>query len=117
MNIIFGDSVKTIPDHYIVLELDTFRQSGNSNTITAYYLVEKLDMNEFPTMEAYKNIHADVIKYYKLRKWHYCEQAIEGLIGRWAGDLDTFYTNLLERVKTYKESEPPEDWDGVLLKD
>ena len=117
MNIIFGNSINTIPDHYILLELDTFRRTGETETMTAYCLVEKPAINEFANMESYKKIHEDVIKYYKLREWNYCEQAIPGLVGRWGGELDTFYTNLLERVISFKESEPPEDWDGVLLKD
>jgi hypothetical protein len=117
MNIIFGDSINTIPDHYILLELDTFRRTGETETVTAYCLVEKPAVNEFSNMESYKKIHENVIKYYKLREWNYCEQAITGLVGRWGGELDTFYSNLSDRVLKFKESEPPADWDGVLPKD
>jgi hypothetical protein len=115
MNIIFGDSVKSIPDHYTLLELDTFRADGSDERITAYCLVEKLPLDEFTTLEQYKKIHADVIKYYKQKHWDYCEQAINGLMGRWSGELDTFYTNLLSRVIHLKENPPLDDWDGVIL--
>jgi Rps23 Pro-64 3,4-dihydroxylase Tpa1-like proline 4-hydroxylase len=117
MNIIFGDSITTISENYTTLELDTFRKAGNTDTITAYCVVEKPALHEFANMESYKKIHDDVIKYYKQREWNYCEQAIQGLMGRWGGELDTFYTNLLGRVAAFKESEPPEDWDGILIKD
>lgn len=116
MNIIFGDSVKSIPDHYTLLELDTFRTADSDETITAYCLVEKLALDEFTTLEQYKKIHADVIKYYKQKHWDYCEQAIHGLMGRWSGELDTFYTDLLTRIKQHQENGVPDNWDAVLIK-
>jgi len=116
MNIIFGDSVDTLPDHYIKLELDTFRTSNSGNTVTAYCLVEKLAPDEFHTMESYKKIHADLLNAYRKQHWNYCEQAIEGLMGRWGGELDTFYQNLLSRVLAYKETDPGPEWDGIVIK-
>ena len=116
MNIIFGDSVNDIPEQYTVLELDTFRTAGSDDTVTAYCLVEKLALDEFSTLEEYKKIHSDVIKYYKQRQWNYCEQALQGLMGRWHGELDTFYRDLLSRVLACKETEPGPDWDGIRIK-
>jgi hypothetical protein len=116
MNIIFGDSVNTIPDHYILLELDTFRRDSETEAVTAYCLVEKPAVDELVNIQAYKKIHADVIKYFKQRHWDYCEQAIQGLMGKWGGEMDSFYTDLLNRVNGYKQNEPPADWDGIRTK-
>jgi len=116
MNIIFGDSINTIPDHSIVLELDTFRMVNSDQTVTAYCLVEKMAMDEFATMESYKKIHADLIDAYRNQHWNYCEQAIEGLTGKWNGELDTFYTDLLIRVKQHKNHGVPQDWSAIILK-
>ena len=41
---------------------------------------------------------------------------MEGLMGKWNGELDSFYTDLLKRVMNYKENEPPEEWDGIRIK-
>ena len=117
MNIIFGDSVNTIPDQYTVLELDTFCTVNSDNTVTAYCIVEKMALNEFATMESYKKIHADLIDAYRNQHWNYCEQAIDGLIGKWSGELDTFYIDLLNRVKQHKENGVSLDWSAVILKD
>jgi hypothetical protein len=68
-------------------------------------------------MESYKKIHADLIDAYGNRHWHYCEQAIAGLMGKWSGELDTFYTDLLTRVNQYKENGVPYDWTAVRLKE
>ena len=116
MNIIFGDSVDSIPYRYTVLELDTFRTADSDKTHTSYCLVEKLALDEFATMESYKKIHADLIVAYRNRHWNYCEQAIAGLMGRWSGELDTFYTDLLIRVKQHKNHGVPQDWSAIILK-
>lgn len=116
MHIIFGDAVNEIPDSFTVLELDTFRRITHNEIVTAYCVVEKIPLTEFTTLDAYKKIHQDLIKYYKQRQWTYCEHAIEGLMGKWNGELDSFYTDLLARVMKYKNEEPPADWDGIRIK-
>ena len=116
MNIIFGDAVKEIPDSFTVLELDTFRTLENHNTTTVYCVVEKIPTTELAALDAYKKIHVDVLKYYKQREWHYCENAIHGLMGRWSGELDTFYTDLLDRVRQYKQNGVSDNWEATLIK-
>lgn len=114
MNIIFGDAVNTIPNSYTVLELDTFRLPDNTTSV-AYCVVEKIPLTEFDKLEAYRKVHADLLVNYRAREWTYCEHAIEGLVGKWNGELDSFYSNLLLRVINYKQNQPPDDWDGILI--
>ena len=117
MHIIFGEAAHNVPDSYTVLELDTVRRPPDMLPVTAYCLVERIPLTEFPVTEHLKNLHDNVIDAYKQRHWNYCEQAItETLRGKWAGELDSFYDNLLSRIKTYKENPPPEDWDGTLAR-
>ena len=116
MHIIFGSTAQEIPNSFTVLELDTFRMVKENRTDTAYCVVEKIPLTEFAMLDAYKKIHADLVQYYRQRQWNYCENAIEGLMGRWNGELDTFYSDLLARVTKFKENEPAEDWDGTLLR-
>jgi hypothetical protein len=116
MHIIFGSAIEEIHNSFTVLELDTFRMVKENRTDTAYCVIEKIPLTEFATLDAYKKIHAYLVRYYKQRQWEYCENAIEGLMGKWNGELDTFYADLLRRVIGYKETEPPEDWNGTLLR-
>lgn len=116
MHIIFGSAAQEIPDSFTVLELDTFRMVKENRTETAYCVVEKIPLTEFAMLDAYKKIHSDLVLYYKQRQWEYCENAIEGLMGRWNGELDTFYSDLLARVIKFKENEPGSAWDGTRLR-
>lgn len=114
MHIIFGDAVKEIPDSYTVLELDTFNTNGNM--ITAYCVVEKIPLQEFPLIDAHVKLHADVVDNYRKQHWDYCEKAIDALLGKWNGEVDSFYQTLLDRIKTLRESTLPQDWDGSVIK-
>ena len=115
MNIIFGDSIKDIPDSYTVLELDTFKTPNGARSV-AYCVVEKIPLAEFSKLDAYQKVHADLIENYRRCEWTYCEHAIEGLMGKWNGELDSFYVDLLQRVLNYKQTPPAEDWDFALIK-
>lgn len=116
MHIIFEDALDQLPDSFTILELDRFKLPNQEQVKTAYCVVEVIPLQEFPLAEAHKKIHADLISAYRNQHWNYCEQAIEALLGKWNGEVDTFYTELLERVKQLRESELPADWDGTILK-
>jgi hypothetical protein len=115
MNIIFGDAIDHVPNSYTVLELDTFWQPDGITSI-AYCVVEKIPLADFDKIDAYKKVHSDLLTNYRAREWTYCEHAIEGLMGKWNGELDSFYSNLMLRVLDYQQNPPAEDWDGFLVK-
>jgi hypothetical protein len=81
MNIIFGEALDTIPDNYVVLELDTFVLPPDGKTVTSYCVVEKIALHDFPVLESYKKVHADLMQAYRDQNWEYCEHAIKGLLG------------------------------------
>jgi hypothetical protein len=116
MNIIFGAAIDHVPNSYTVLELDTFRLADGS-TSTAYCVVEKIPLADFDKLDAYRRVHSDLIANYKLQEWTYCKHAIEGLMGKWNGELDSFYSNLLLRVIDYQQTPPSKNWDGYMIKD
>ena len=77
---------------------------------------EKIPLTDFDKLAAYKKVHADLLENYRRREWTYCEHAIDYLMGKWNGELDTFYTDLLQRVIAFKQTPPAEDWDGLRIK-
>lgn len=111
MNIIFGDSVQELRDKHVVLELDTFRDSQGGRR-TAYCLIENIPLQDFPVLESFVKVHHDLMQAYRKQNWEYCQHAIQGLMGRWNGELDSFYQDLLTRVNDYVQQAPEPDWDG-----
>lgn len=116
MNIIFGDAgeIQQLRQRFVVLELDTFcTPQGQRHTV--YGLIENIALEEFPVLDAYMRVHHDLMQAYRDRNWDYCRSALDGLYGKWNGELDSFYQDLAQRVTAY-QSDPPEDhWDGSRI--
>jgi hypothetical protein len=111
----FEDSITDdIKSKYMLLPLDTFYFVDADKKSTAYCLIESAPIQEMFSVDQYLDLHQNLIKNYYLRNWNYCEQAVEQLLGRWNGEIDSFYNEMDERVKTYKEQDPGPDWTGVL---
>jgi len=115
MNIIFKKNLTAIDQKYTVLDLDTF-SLPDGTVHTACCILENIPINELSLTENLKELHAGLILNYSQRNWNYCEQAIEQLIGKWGGEVDSFYTELSTRIAQYIEEEPPQDWTSVILK-
>lgn len=120
MNIIFAsqEDVQDLATKYVVLELDTFRFPGTDARQTAWALVEQtsLTLQDLPTIDQFRDLHNNLMHNYRLKNWSYCEQALEHLLGKWKGELDTFYDEISRRVQGFKETPPSEEWDGTILR-
>jgi len=53
---------------------------------------------------------------YRKRNWRYCEDVIEHLTGKWGGEVDTFYSELFQRIQNLKQMSLAEDWTGRVDK-
>ena len=113
MYIIFGDTAAQIPDGHTVLELDTVRRPPENIPVTAYCVVSKIPLQEFPLVEANKILHAEIMQHYRERDWDFCLTKMQTLFGKWNGELDSFYSKLTERIEQHRASPPPENWDGT----
>lgn len=117
MNIIFGlESVTLFEERHTVLELDTFVLRPTNEVVTAYCLVETVPIEEMPAIESLKDLHRNLMVEYRKRNWHYCEDAIAHLTGKWHSELNSFYTELYQRIQSLKQEDLPEDWTGRLDK-
>ena len=117
MNIIFGDNIAELArEKYTVLELDTLVMSGPDQTATAYAIVEKIPLQEMSTLDRFRDLHDNLMKEYRKQNWKYCEDAIKHLQGRWNSELDTFYSELYDRVQGLKSQSLDDSWTGFVLR-
>jgi hypothetical protein len=117
MNIIFGDNIAELArEKYTVLELDTLVMSGPDQTATAYAIVEKIPLQEMATLDRFRDLHDNLMKEYRKQNWKYCEDAIKHLQGRWNSELDTFYSELYDRVQGLKSQSLDDSWTGFVLR-
>jgi hypothetical protein len=115
MHIIFKNNAIDLDQKYTVLDLDTFSLPDGS-THTACCVVENIPILELGATDSLKELHANLIAHYAKRDWNYCEQALEHLIGKWGGELDSFYRELVARIKLLKTQDLDDSWTPVIAK-
>lgn len=117
MHIIFGkQQADELASKYTVLELDTFQFGENGPVIIAYCTVERIPLEELTNLEEASTRHKHLIINYGLRNWSDCLEAIDKLMGKWCGELDSFYQDLRARIQGYIINPPPSDWTPVIIK-
>ena len=117
MHIIFGkEQAQELSKRYIILELDTFQIEKLGPPITAYCAIETVPFDELPVLPETQFQHEHLIINYRLRNWQDCLKGIDQLIGKWRGELDSFYSDLGDRVRFYITNPPTADWTPVILK-
>jgi len=115
MNIIFKENSAEIREKYTVLDLDTFSLPDGS-VHTACCLVENIPITELGEIENLKTLHAALIENYARRDWTSCEQNMEQLIGKWGGEVDTFYKELQARITLLKTQDLDDSWTPIIAK-
>jgi hypothetical protein len=115
MHIIFGKSPE-LEEKYTLLELDTIRIGANGPERTAYCVVENIPLEEMPAVDTLKNLHAELMQSYQAREWNHCETVIGQLKGKWGGEMDSFYIELINRIAGLKTQILDETWTGIIKK-
>lgn len=114
MNIILGKPGPELDEKFVVLPLDTFLLPDIPEPVVAYCVIGDIPLIEFAAVEIYKQVHHDLIRAYQDQNWEYCNSAIEGLMGKWNGALDSFYRDLSQRVAQAAVSEGT--WTHIIDK-
>jgi hypothetical protein len=99
MQLIFGrDNAEKLRDRYTVLELETLEKDGVSLEVFCLIPGEKIGIPDLPQLEQWIQLHNDFLNGYQTQQYDYCRQCIEHLMGKFGGEVDSFYTIILERI-------------------
>jgi hypothetical protein len=99
MNIILGnEAADKLKHNYTVLELETFTRQDQSS-VTAYAVVDNIPLSELTNLTANKQLHENFIKAYNSKNYNYCLNAVDHLLGKFNGELDSFYVEIIQRIK------------------
>ena len=98
MQIVWDQTVvEQLKNSHTVLELETFDVKGTPVTTYCVVPADKI-VFELATIENYKEIHATFVKAYYDKNYNLCHDCAEHLMGRFGGELDTFYQEILSRI-------------------
>jgi hypothetical protein len=112
MKIVFDQKlVKSLRERHTVLELDTVMQPGMIKPLTLHLVVEHVPISEMAELDHLKRLHEEMIVLYKKGEWELVANAVSALMGKFNGELDSFYLLVLDFSQ--KSAMLNKKWDGV----
>ena len=100
MQIIFDrKTAEQLQHQHTVLELETITKDGV--TIEAFCLipVEKIALTEMAQLPHNIKLHNEFVNAYKNGNYQICRDLYEFVMGKFAGEVDTFYEEIINRIK------------------
>lgn len=101
MNVIFDRQIaESLSSKYVVLELETF--PAGDKLVETFCVVDgdKIPLNEMPMLANYKMLHQQFVLALNEKNYDLCSDLLEHLLGKWGGELDSFYNTIAERIKS-----------------
>lgn len=98
MQIIFSRQIaEELRDRYTILELETFTVQDQILETFCVVSGDKMNLAELPHLADHIRMHEELIEQLKLKNYRFCIDAIEHLMGKFGGEIDSFYEIVLER--------------------
>lgn len=88
-----------LKERFTVLELETFTEDDREVTAFCVIPADKIPLGEMTLLNQWTELHANLIKEYYNNNHQFCQDAIEHLLGKFSGELDSFYEEILSRIK------------------
>jgi hypothetical protein len=99
MQLIFGkENAETLREKYTVLELETIDVEGQPLEVFCLVSADHIGITDLPQLEQWTKLHDEFLHGYHTEQYNYCRQCIEHLMGKFGGELDTFYEEILRRI-------------------
>jgi hypothetical protein len=106
MDIIFGrENAEQMREKYTVLDLETVTQEGQEIEVFCLIPADKIGITEMPDLENWIKLHHDFLEGYHRREYDYSKQCIEHLRGKFGGEVDTFYDEIIKRIDIIENAE------------
>jgi hypothetical protein len=101
MEIIFGrENATKLREKYTVLDLETVDANGQPLEVFCLIPADKIGLGDLPTLAQWTKLHEDFIAGLAKNEYDYCRQCIEHLTGKFGGEVDSFYQEILRRIDT-----------------
>ena len=99
MQLIFNREVaEQLREQYVVLELETVTKDGV--TLDAFCVIptDKIVLTDLPNISHYIHLHNEFTAAYRRGEYKVCRDLYEHLLGKFGGEVDTFYEEIIRRI-------------------
>jgi adenylate cyclase len=110
--IIGPNTNEQVKDEIFTLELDCIAVKGKTIGLNIFTPL-KTDPNSMAEYLSAREIHDLMIDYYREQKWDQALHMIDQLKGEFDSHMDYYYDIMIERIGELRESNLPDNWDGV----
>src|SRR5665213_1646475 len=113
--IVGSNTALAVKDSFAILELDFIMVKGKKEPEVIYAIAGRQDTAQSGRFQRLRNLTIEMLACYRSRDWDGAMAAIER--GRRTDDahvLELLYNLYETRIRGYRESPPPEDWNGAF---
>ena len=99
MYIIVGtDRASILRETHTVLSLEKIVHEGTEDRAYCVVSSESINFMEIPQLKQHVELHEQFVTEYENSNYQYCRDVAEHLYGKFGGELDTFYDEILKRI-------------------
>lgn len=102
-------------DRFAILELDFITVKGKKEPEVIYAIAGREDVAKSGSFQRLRNLSIEMLSCYRSKDWDGAMSAIaKARIADEQLNFKALYDLYAERIDTFRQSPPPDDWDGVF---
>lgn len=99
MQLIFNrQDAEELREQYTVLELETITKDGVTLDVFCLVPADSINLSELAQLDHHVKLHQAFVDAFKIKDFKVCRDLYEHLMGRFGGELDTFYNEIVQRI-------------------
>jgi len=112
--IVGSKTALAVKDQFAILELDFIMVKGKKDPEVIYAIAGREDVAQSERFQRLRNLTIEMLACYRARDWDGALEAIaRGRKTDEAHSLEYLYDLYEQRILSYQENPPPEDWNGA----
>lgn len=105
MQLIFDkEHAAQLREKYTVLDLETVTKDGVTLDVFCVIPADKINLGELTQLDHTIKLHNHFIQAFKEGNYKVCRDLEEHLIGKFGGEVDTFYQEIIQRILNLEQS-------------